>query len=252
VDLIVTSRHPSSLDLPGAKILHLDTSAPFQLDFIPHGAAVLHSIPSSETGDPTAAIVSALSDRPSRVVYLSTTGVYGAHAFVDEETAPNPAGPRMQWRVDAEHAILNGPWSGLVLRPAAIYGPGRGVHVSMASGKWQLPGDGHNFVSRIHVEDLAALATEALFRTGLTGAYPVADEEPCTSREMAEFCASLLGMPVPEAVPVSSLHPTRRADRRVDGRALRNALGVTLKYPSYRVGIPLAISAENKVLLKNS
>ena len=34
------------------------------------------------------------------------------------------------------------PESSIVLRPAAIYGPGRGVHVSIAEGRYRLVGDG--------------------------------------------------------------------------------------------------------------
>jgi hypothetical protein len=32
------------------------------------------------------------------------------------------------------------------------------------------------------------------------------------------------------------------ANRRVDGSAIRKLLGVTLRYPSYRTGIPASLS----------
>jgi nucleoside-diphosphate-sugar epimerase len=107
----------------------------------------------------------------------------------------------------------------------------------MARGDFRLVGDGSNFVSRIHVDDLAAHA-EAALMSDVTGAYPVADEEPCQSREIAQFCAGLLGLPMPSTVDTEDVHDTRRADRRVDGRAIRKLLGITLSYPSYRVGVP--------------
>jgi nucleoside-diphosphate-sugar epimerase len=130
-------------------------------------------------------------------------------------------------------------WSWLILRPAAIYGPDRGVHVAMREGTHRLWGSGENRVSRIHVDDLAAHA-EAGLLSELSGAWPVADDEPCRAREIAQFCADLLGVPMP---PPSELkgEDTRRADRRVDGRAVRLRLGVELQYPSYRVGIPAAL-----------
>ena len=68
----------------------------------------------------------------------------------------------------------------MILRPAAIYGPGRGVHVSMEEGRFRFVGGGDNFVSRIHVDDLAA-HVEAALLSDITGAWPVADEHPCTS-----------------------------------------------------------------------
>jgi hypothetical protein len=43
-----------------------------------------------------------------------------------------------------------------------------------------------NVVSRIHVDDLAT-HVEAGLLAEVTGVYPVADEESCTSREIAEF-----------------------------------------------------------------
>ena len=103
----------------------------------------------------------------------------------------------------------------------------------------RLPTQGDNYVSRIHVDDLAAHAEAALL-ADLEGAYPVADEEPCTTREIAEFCASLLHLPsIPQPAP--GTQPRVTSNRRVDGRAIRRALGITLLYPSYRTGIPASL-----------
>lgn len=194
------------------------------------GCLVLHSIPPE--GAPN--IIELLGNAPSRVVYISTTGVYGAAKVVDERTPVDWSSERARGRLEEEQRIASGPWSTLILRPAAIYGPGRGVHESVRLGTYP-PGD--NFISRIHVDDLAAHAEAALL-SGVTGAYPVADEDPCTSSEIAEFCANLLGVKLPEG-PVAT--PRIFGDRKVDGSAIRNLLGVTLRYPSYRIGIPAAI-----------
>jgi nucleoside-diphosphate-sugar epimerase len=169
------------------------------------------------------------------VVYLSTTGVYGAAKAVDESTPVDGSSERARVRLEAEQAIASGAWSTLILRPAAIYGPGRGVQESVRRGTYP---PGENFISRIHVDDLAAVAEAALL-SNLTGAYPVADDEPCTSREIAEFCAARLGVPLP-AGPVAA--PRIFGDRKVDGRASRRLLGVELRYPSYRTGIPASLS----------
>jgi nucleoside-diphosphate-sugar epimerase len=174
------------------------------------------------------------------MVYLSTTGVYGDAREVDENTSPAAGHPRERLRLSAEAAVAAGPWSSMILRPAAIYGPGRGVHESMRRGRFRLAGEGSNYVSRIHVDDLAALAEAALL-SGAGGAWPVADEEPSTAREMAAFCADLLGLPLPPSIPRAEAHHTRRADRRVDGRAVFRRLGVTLRYPSFRTGVPASL-----------
>ncbi len=208
------------------------------------GARVLYSLPVLRTPDgyrATAPIVAPRLANAARVVYLSTTGVYGGTHLVDETTLPAPRHFREELRVEEERTLSAGPWSTLVLRPAAIYGPGRGVHESMRAGKYRLPGDGSNFISRIHVDDLAAHCVAALDAT-LTGAFPVADEEPCPAREIAEFCSRLLGVPMPEFTEILPGDDTRRADRRVDGRAIREALGIALRYSNYRQGLEASLS----------
>ena len=251
-----TTREPErlrGLEAEGLRVLHIDTDSPETLrrlgELALDGSVVLHSVPlatnlAGELFDPTPGLLEALGGRPSRVVYLSTTGVYGAQREVNETTGVMPRTPRESLRVEAEKAVMAGPWESLILRPAAIYGPWRGVHVSLLKRRHPLVGDGGNFVSRVHVDDLAAHALAALL-SGLTGAYPVADEEPCTSREMIQFCTNLLGIPMPPSVEASAVSETRRADRRVDGTAIRRLLGVTLRYPSYRTGVPACVAAES-------
>jgi len=244
--VMVTARDAAGLqDLAkqGAEVISLDAGAASQVT-IPRGALVLHSIPVIDTlagpREMTAQLIARFTAEPVRMVYLSTTGVYGAQRDVDAATPPAAATERELLRLEGEDAVQGGPWSSLVLRPAAIYGPGRGVHVAMQSGRFQLAGHGDNFVSRIHVEDLAT-HVEAALLSDVTGAYPVGDELPCTSREIAEYCARLLNVPMAPAASPGALHETRRADRRVDGRAIRECLGITLRYPTYREGIPASL-----------
>jgi nucleoside-diphosphate-sugar epimerase len=195
------------------------------------GALVLHSVPP----EGSRGLVDKLGDAPARMVYLSTTGVYGAARIVDESTGVAPQTEQHRLRLEEERRVAAGPWSSLILRPAAIYGPGRGVHESLKQGTCRV---NENFVSRIHVDDLAA-HVEAGLLSEVTGAYPVADEEPCTSREIAEFCARLLELPL----PLDEHAKAYSTSRRVDGSAIRRALGITLRYPSYRVGIPASLYA---------
>ena len=249
--VVATSRKPNGLeDLEclGAKVTGIDFCEPGSFervrDLAAEGCRVLISVPTIQTAcelfDPTSRIVEALGDRPSRVMYLSTTAVYGRTAVVDEHTAALPATHRQQLRLEAERSVIAREWSHLILRPAAIYGPGRGVHQAMIEGTCNLMGDGSNLVSRIHVEDLAALTAEGLLGD-ISGVYPVADDEACTSREIALFCSRLLGVPMPKMASGESGNETRHSNRRVDGRAIRRLLGVELRYPSYRTGIPSAL-----------
>jgi nucleoside-diphosphate-sugar epimerase len=229
--VIATTRTPASLaslTQLGARVITLDDLAVH----LRPGLLVLHSIP--PTGP--ANLLDALGTAPARIVYLSTTAVYGVATHVDTTTPVDPQSDRARPRLEAEQHVAAGPWSSLILRPAAIYGPGRGVQESLPRGAYY---SGDNYVSRIHVDDLAAHAEAALL-SDLEGAYPVADEEPCTTREIAEFCARLLHLPsVPQ--PASRTKARATSNRRVDGSAIRRALGITLAYPSYRTGIPASL-----------
>ena len=253
-----TTREPArqaDLQALGGRVAALDitdeTALPSLAELVGEQGRVLLSIPTLTSGragaerldDPTPRIVKALGTAPARVVYLSTTGVYGKARQVDETTPIAPLTERQRQRAEAERAVAAGPWPSLILRPAAIYGPGRGAHRALAAGRLRLAGGGGHFISRIHVEDLAALAAAAI-ESDLTGAFPAADEEPCTSREMACYCARLMGLPMPPSAEESALGETQRSDRRVDGRALGELLGVTLRYPSYREGVAAAIAEE--------
>ncbi len=186
----------------------------------------------------------ALAGKAARVVYLSTTGVYGDARRVDASTPAAPATRRTQARLEAEATVTAGPWSSCVLRPAAIYGPGRGAHESIRAGRWRIAGDGSTYTSRIHVDDLAAIAAEAVL-TELQGAWPVADDEPSTNLEITRFCCEWMALPMPPHAPAEALDESRRADRQVDGREVRQRLGIQLRYPSYRIGVPAALAASS-------
>lgn len=242
-----TARNPAQLPAK-VRAIEWDAAAPdaaekLRAAAVP-GATVLWSLPTLRTDDgldeTAPRLLPALAGVANRVVYLSTTGVYGPAQRVDETTPITPQTQRQRLRAAAEEAVLSGPWSSLVLRPAAIYGPGRGVQVAIPKGKYKLVGAGETYTSRIHVDDLAAIATAALL-SDLTGAWPVADDEPSTSHAIAEFVCDLLSIPRPESVTPDRVDETRRANRRVDGRAVRQRLGVSLRYPSYRVGIPASV-----------
>ncbi|MCW5962629.1 MAG: NAD-dependent epimerase/dehydratase family protein [Bryobacterales bacterium] len=210
---------------------------------------IIYSIPTLRTDagmvEPAPELLRTLGATSKRCIYLSTTGVYGRQEVVDASTVPSPETPRERLRIAAEAAVIENFGNALVLRPAAIYGPGRGVHASLRAGRYRLTGNGTNYISRIHVDDLAAHVVAAC-QTELTGAWPVADEHPCTQREMAEYCAKLLGLPVPPSIVPGETSETLRANRRVDGSAVREALGIALQYPSYREGVPAAITAETQ------
>ena len=249
-DVTATSRSPenlAALEAAGARVVRFDAARERRIQAAAEGASVLLSVPTlkldGQLFEPTPSLVAALRGQPRHLTYLSTTGVYGATRQVDERTPVSPQTERQKLRASAEDAVQSHGCSALVLRPAAIYGPRRGVHQAMREGRFRLPRDPSRLVSRIHVDDLAAIVARAL-QQRVEGAYPVADECPATSADVARHCASLLDLPAPEVVADECLSETRRADRRVDGSAILRLVGMRLRYPSFREGIPACIAAE--------
>lgn len=177
-------------------------------------------------GERTAEVLRALEGRVARVVLLSSTAVYGRTVGIDQATPPSPASARGELYLEAEGAVLGGPWSSLVLRTAAIYGVGRGL-LAEGGPRFTHARSLDAVVSRIHADDLAALACAAL-DASLEGAFPVADEEPASGRTLLATFAGARWSP-PTADPPGS--------RRVDGTAVARALGVRLRYPSFRAAL---------------
>lgn len=246
-----TTRSPRNLaDLRdnGVDVLGLDVArdplAPIPAD----GASVLLSIPTLRSEDaldePTPRLLASLSGCPEHLTYLSTTGVYGRIREVNETTPAAPETERQRLRLVAERSVLAHQCPALVLRVAAIYGPGRGVHAAMREGRFQLSNAQPRYVSRIHVDDLAQIVARSM-EQGLSGTFPVADELPAPSGEVASFCSEHLGLEMPGRVPDQVLTETRRSDRKVDGRAVLQALRLRLHYPTYREGILASVAEES-------
>jgi nucleoside-diphosphate-sugar epimerase len=177
---------------------------------------------------------------PSRVVYVSSTGIYGDEIDVDSDTPAEPNDARGRLRLEEERWIASGQWESLILRSAAIYGPGRGVHAALREGR--LPrGAGAGIVSRIHVEDLAAIIEAGLF-SHVIGAWPLADDLPCSSSEIAAWCSELLGL---ENAVGNEKTVVPIAGRKVNGGKIREILGIELQYPVWQTGIQASIDEEN-------
>jgi nucleoside-diphosphate-sugar epimerase len=101
-----------------------------------------------------------------------------------------------------EHAILNAPLEGVVLRYGNLYGPGASESVVELLRQRKLPvvGGGTGVWSWTHVEDAAA-ATALAVERGQPGIYNIVDDEPAAVAEFLPYLAAAVGAPTPMRVP---------------------------------------------------
>jgi len=184
--------------------------------------------------------------------YLSTIGVYGNHdgKWIDEETPAEPTSPRGQRRLEAERAWAEfGDSAGVptgIFRLSGIYGPGRGPLEKLRSGQARAVIKPGQVFNRIHVEDIASALEAAIARAGErhgVRVYNVTDDEPAPPQDVLDFAADLIGVPRPPRVPFedADMSPMARSfysdNKRTSNARMKQELGVTLTYPTFREGI---------------
>lgn len=211
---------------------------------------VLVSAGPSAEGDPVLnALHDAIAAKASALDwlgYLSTTGVYGDHNgdWVDEDTPLSPTTKRGQMRKSAEEAWRAIPDLPLhIFRLAGIYGPGRGPFEKVRQGTARRIIKQGQVFSRTHVEDIAQVLAASIERPAPGTAYNVCDDDPAPPQEVIAHAATLLGLPVPPAIPIEQAEMTPMArsfyaeSKRVRNERIKQALGVRLRYPTYREGL---------------
>jgi len=114
-----------------------------------------------------------------------------------------------------------------ILRGGSFVGPGTaqdGVIERLRAGTQLVPGDGSNWVSHIHVEDIAEATVAALDRAPAGSTFNITDT-PLRNGDYLDRLAALLGVPKPNRDPDAprprSYRCTNEAARRVLGWAPR-------------------------------
>jgi nucleoside-diphosphate-sugar epimerase len=180
--------------------------------------------------------------RVARVVQQSIAMVNGAgDAWGDEETSPAPrsddvAGQAIAAALAMEESVRLSGLDWIVLRGGLFYGPGTGFDddwVARArAGKLKLPGDGTDWVSLVHIADMATATTAALERWPSRRALIVADDCPVQWGELLGYVAAMVGAPAPAPGGRAGLPSFRVRNERA--RAL---LGWRPHYADYRAGL---------------
>ena len=261
--IALTSSAARCAELRGAGVLPLigNLDSPATLARLAGLAdAVLHLAPpptSSGASDPrTAHLLQALArkGRVQRIVYGSTSGVYGdcSGARFDETRAVNPATDRGRRRVDAEQRLR---WYGRafgtrvsVLRIPGIYAGDRaGGHPRerLARGAPVLEAEHDVFTNHIHADDLARACVAALHRGLPQRIVHASDDTELKMADYFDLAADLEGLSRPRRITreqaQEELSPMQLSfmgeSRRLINTRLKRELRLRLRYPTVAEGL---------------
>lgn len=224
------------------------------------GNVILHFAPPSGrdagcTRDQrTRAAVAALSRAkilPQRLLYISTSGVYGdcGGARVSEVRAVRPQTPRAHRRADAErHLRRFGACARVavsILRVPGIYAADRLPLLRLQRGDPLLRTEEDVYTNHIHADDLTAIACRALSRARPGRLYNAVDDSEQKMGEYFDLIADTLGLPraarVARAEAEARLTPSMLSflgeSRRLGNGRIKRELGVRLRYPDVARGL---------------
>jgi nucleoside-diphosphate-sugar epimerase len=191
---------------------------------------------------------------PDRLVYTSSTGVYGDHGgdWVDEETPVEPTTEKTEVLAEAERLALSAGdeygIDGAVARFAGLYGPDRYRLERYLQGPVT-----EGYLNMVHRDDAAGAVAYLLERDlARDEVVLVVDDEPVSKWSFADWLADACGVERPEkqtkaerlAVGDLSAAARRRIEtsKRCSNDYLRS-LGYEFTYPTFRDGYRAAVEA---------
>lgn len=255
--VVATTRDPDRLDdlaRAGVEVVRLDVLDPATIAALPDADRTLYCVGFDRSAgvsiarvyvDGLRAVLEARGGRLGRLVYASSTGVYGGQdgGWVDEDSPVNPTTDSARACRDAE--VLLGS-SAIILRFAGLYGPGRIIRRDAIVRGEPIAGDPDRSLNMIQIDD-AARAVLAAFDRGEPGRlYLVADDEPSPRSDYYRRVAEALGAPPPRFEPPAPGSPVAARDgsnKRISNRRMHTELRVDLRYPTIATGVPAALAA---------
>lgn len=218
---------------------------------------VLHCAPPPGTGirdTRTAHLIATLSrarNLPRRLVYLSTSGVYGdCQGERVSETRPlRPVNGRAVRRVDAESQLRS--WGRRnrvavsILRVPGIYAADRLPLARLRAGTPAISVTEDSYTNHIHADDLAVIVIRAL-QFGRAGrAYNANDDSRLKMGDYFDLVADRFGLPRPRRIErrqaeqelPAPLLSFMRESRQLVNRRMKEELRIALRYPTVADGV---------------
>lgn len=220
---------------------------------------VVHLAPPQSEGkqDQRTRNVLAILPRHGRVVYVSTTGVYGdgGGAAFDETRPVAPVNVRARRRVDAEQVLrrwaLGARARLAILRVPGIYAADRLPVARLQQGTPALTDAQDVYTNHIHADDLAQIVARAIFRALPQRVYHTVDDSQLKMGEYFDLVADAFGLPHPPRMPRTELsqHVSpmllsfMSESRRLFNHRMKSELGVRLIYPTVQHALQTIRSA---------
>ena len=251
----------AELRVAGARPIVADLDQPHSLRRLAGLARhVVHLAPPQSEGtlDRRTRSLTAILPEGTRMVYVSTSGVYGdcGGALIDETRTVAPHNGRAQRRVDAERVLrawaLHARASVAILRVPGIYAPERLPLKRLEQGTPALLAADDVYTNHIHADDLARIAARALVRGLPQRVYHAVDDTHMKMADYFDTVADAFGLPRPPrlaraelAAAVSPMLLSFMSEsRRMQNTRIKRELGVRLRHPQ------LAQSVAAMALLK--
>lgn len=174
-------------------------------------------------------LAAALPSRPTRTVFVSSTGVFdgpGSPEPLTERVAPEPITDRGIGLREGERAAVD-LFGAVVVRPAGIYGPGRDFLLRRVREGAAV--NHRRRTNRIHEVDLVRTLDLLLRMPEPPSLLHAVDDGPAPLGDVVTFLAGRLGVPVP---PHDGGGPGGFV---YDGALLRSLLG-PLEFPTFEDG----------------
>ena len=188
----------------------------------------------------------AILPRHGKLVYVSTTGVYGdcKGVFFDETRPVAPVNARAERRVDAERVLRR--WARhhegklSILRVPGIYAADRLPLERLRQGTPALLDADDVYTNHIHADDLAQIIALALFRAQPLRVYHTVDDSALKMGDYFDQVAAAFKLPLPPRVPRAELSKQvspmllsfMSESRRLSNERMKTELGVRLRWPA--------------------
>ena len=223
---------------------------------------VLYTIPpntSSLNDERLKLFLKKLKTNPNRIVYLSSSGVYGDRKgnYTDETVKPNPITKRAIRRLNAEKCIAD--WchknkvEHVILRVSGIYGPNRLGIEKLRQGLTVIKQSTAKPSNRIHIEDLTKCCISAMMKDKLSNIYNIGDGDHSNQTWFYKAVCRKVGINNPTEIEPAEAEMTWGAmrlsflneSRRLDVNKMKRELIDNLRYPNAIDGIKESLPQED-------